>query len=1063
MAKRRSSKPTSVTGDSLSPKISSPDPRIVKEAFEQTSRALESAHSAIRSAIVEPINDAINTVQNVHYRIKQPILDPIIKSRSAVDIAASQIHDAIMTPLMNGFNQLQDFNSLFPNPETNHNTYQTTVPDNPAQIAPSLPGVDFGPIEPPDSSPPENLPTIPPQSSNPNNLPLIQLYKASNQTNLPFGTASSPAGVLPAGDTNSAGPEPAGVGTPAGGNVGGGSGSIPPGLAGSCPGGTDPVELTHTGTLPNGNWIWSYPDGTVAEQTGAYTFPVRLFKCQPSNIPSNNTNPGFPPTSGGTQQSQPCIPICQPVPPPCSVPSPIKPSKPTKTTTTNPTEPTTTTTTTNTPGQPGEFPSFTFDGCDVSGWGNEDWNPCCSDVSTTDQQGTQITSYLQQLVSWFVSEINDSGVPLAGTIGDFVSSIGNALAGALGEVLSGIGLDSGVQASMILERIVLGVVNKHTGGAFKEAIDRVDYALNATYPHVLPSAESGVAGYLSGVYSYDTCRCIWGFNGKYKGYLDPTIEMERRRTSVEESLVLYRRGDIDDQELADRIRRNGWIRDQDIEELKTLNTQIPGIGQLISYMVRDVADDNIVNKFGLDTDFDIKYTGQVKSFAEQQGIHPDYAKLAWRSHWTIPPPSTLYEILHRLRHNPQFGGEQQVLEDVKEALKQQDILPFWIDRLLEISYHPINRIDAQRGFEFGAFDDQDLLEAYYAQGYKDDIAEKLVSAAKLRVVDKLKTNQFVKAYSSGVINSQQLSDSLTSIGYPPEIIEQLKTNALLYENLENRKAVIGGIITNFVKGGSDEQELRDSLESNSVDPEQIDFIVETAIGKRESQVKHIPASEWVKWMIGGFVESTDATNALLRLGYSWDDVHRIISAAMEDHRQKEQLKEAKKLAAEQKAKESEYLKEQRLLIQQEKAAQTEELRKERMALRLERMQQQEQQRAISYQNKLNAARRAKAKQTAAIRLQLNELIANVMKKTGVDEPTATSQVNSLIATALSNGDYYKQEAISGLAHLITIWTSKIGVDYPTFAKAVILQGALTSADAMEAWKQSPQYQPPSIA
>lgn len=1060
--RKRTKKPTSVTGDAFVPEPSEPNPQQVHNAFDHAVRVIQHSHNQITQSIIYPINKAIETLKTTHYRLSGPILDPIIKARTAVDNALSQIHTAAISPLMRGLTTLQPIqDKLVPNTAAVNPTYYLTTPVEGSTIEPE-PGKLVTGILPTVS--PETLPpgTVNQSGDTGTLLPMIQLRTSVNPNDATGLTPFGGGGIVPPPPLNAAPDSAAAIGIAAAANNDAQQQVLPPGLAGSCPNGKDPVELIHAGETPNGDWVWNYPDGTQAEITGSYLFPVRLFKCEPENGkpgPIAIVNPNNPPQP---QANQPCIPICPPPPQPCSpLPSkPSKPSKPAKPVKGNPEQP-------GEPQQPqqpdnGGFPSFVLEGCDIGDWSEPDWLPCCSTVNTTDVQGSSISEFFNQLISWFTQAIEGSGIPFAGSVGSTITDLATPLVTFFTQLLSGIGLDSGEQARLVLERMILGLVNKHSGGALRESIDRVDYALNATYPHILPSAEMGIGGYITGVYSYDTCRCLWNANGRYEGYLSETIEMERRKTNVQESLVLYRKGDIDETELEKRIRRNGWIQPQDIAELKTLNTQIPGISELITYMIRDAADKDVVEKFKLDTHFTDKYVGQVKAFAKQQGIHDDYAKLAWRSHWMIPPPSTLYEMLHRLRNNPQFGGPDQMLADVKAALEQQDILPFWIDRLLEIAYHPINRIDAQRGYEFGAFDDQDLIAAYNAQGYTDDITDKLVAAAKLRVIDKLKTNPFLKGYAAGWINSDELTSSLGTIGYPQQIIEKLKEQAVLYENLEVRKALIQGIIDKYVKGGSDESELEQSLKDNGLDEDQISFTLEMALGRRQAQVKHVPAADWIKWLVAGYVQTDDATTALLRLGYNWDDIHRMISAAMEDSRKKDQLKEAKKLAAQEKTKEQQYLREQRLEIQQQKAAQTEELRKERLALRLQQMEYTQEQRSIAYQNKLNAARRAKAKQTAAIRLLEQELIGNVSKKTGVDVPTATNQVKQLISHALIQGSYYKQEAIAGLSHLITIWTSKIGVEFPTFARAIIDQGALTSNDALNAWKESPQYQPPAI-
>src|SRR4030095_10770556 len=110
---------------------------------------------------------------------------------------------------------------------------------------------------------------------------------------------------------------------------------------------------------------------------------------------------------------------------------------------------------------------------------------------------------------------------------------------------------------------------------------------------------------------------------------------------------------------------------------------------------------------------------KLKDWAEFQGLTPDMMKYVFRAHWTIPSPGQLFTFYQRLRDNPKFGGRDKLLEQVKNALIQQDILPFWHDHFLAVSFHPLGRVDIRRAFNNGTLKDDELVPAYRQLGYSD--------------------------------------------------------------------------------------------------------------------------------------------------------------------------------------------------------------------------------------------------------------------------------------------------------------------------------------------------------
>src|SRR6201999_655363 len=160
--------------------------------------------------------------------------------------------------------------------------------------------------------------------------------------------------------------------------------------------------------------------------------------------------------------------------------------------------------------------------------------------------------------------------------------------------------------------------------------------------------------------------------------------------------MMRRREIISPSEYYSGMRHLGYLEQQTSENLFRLTEQLPPLSEIIRYMVRDADDEKLVQQFGLDTGFTDKFAKQLKQWAKDQGVPEIVAQYSWRAHWTIPSPGQLFTFWHRLRYNPQFGGKEKLLADIKAALVQQDILPYWHDAYLAVSFHPLTRVDARR-------------------------------------------------------------------------------------------------------------------------------------------------------------------------------------------------------------------------------------------------------------------------------------------------------------------------------------------------------------------------------
>jgi len=157
------------------------------------------------------------------------------------------------------------------------------------------------------------------------------------------------------------------------------------------------------------------------------------------------------------------------------------------------------------------------------------------------------------------------------------------------------------------------------------------------------------------------------------------------------------------------LRRSGFDAD-DVEALRRLRQLIPGPSDLVRMGVREVFTPEIAERFGQFQDV----PPQFGDWMARQGYTPEWARNFWAAHWDLPSAGQGFEMLHR-------GIISQ--EELALLLRALDVMPFWRDKLTQISYNPLTRVDVRRMFKAGVIQRDKVLQVYRALGLSPEDAE----------------------------------------------------------------------------------------------------------------------------------------------------------------------------------------------------------------------------------------------------------------------------------------------------------------------------------------------------
>lgn len=344
------------------------------------------------------------------------------------------------------------------------------------------------------------------------------------------------------------------------------------------------------------------------------------------------------------------------------------------------------------------------------------------------------------------------------------------------------------------------------------------YARHLSCPQLTLDPQQATAAYLGNAIDQTTFYTMVQAGNQciepWKAY----VESQRAKPNAEQLAQLRRREVLTEGDYNDGMRRLGYTEQGDVDDLFQLTTQIPFVSDILRMMVRDVADPQIVAAFGLDDFFTQKWQGQLKQWGAEQGIEDLYAQYAWRAHWSIPSPTALYEMLRRLRNTTPPPGFADWETAVKAALIQQDILPFWIEPLLALSYKPLTATDLVRSYTIGAIDENAVTEGYKQLGYNDDDAAGLTAYRRLERVDQARTLPLVKLYENDGVSRTQLADFLGQRNFPAADAALVVSAADVRKAAKTRTTCIASWKKRYMKGEIDANGLTAALIGLGLEP-----------------------------------------------------------------------------------------------------------------------------------------------------------------------------------------------------------------------------------------------------
>lgn len=321
----------------------------------------------------------------------------------------------------------------------------------------------------------------------------------------------------------------------------------------------------------------------------------------------------------------------------------------------------------------------------------------------------------------------------------------------------------------------------------------------------------------------------------------------------------------------DDLRHQGWSDDR-IELLKKVTEYFPSPADLITFAVREVYTPEIVEKYGQMEDLPPKFLEEAK----KAGLPEEQAKNYWAAHWILPSVGQGYEMLHR-------GVIDE--EGLMTLMRTQDIMPFWRDKLMKISYSPLTRVDVRRMNKLGILDEAGVKKSYMDIGYNEENAqlmtdftlaynenteeaEKTESDKRKEELKGLSRTVIISRYKKGSVDVDTAKGWLQDIGLADEVIDFYIAQADFENDSDIEEQYITAYKRMYVNGIIDYNKTSDLLDELNIPAKQKENLLYLWDLEKVSKSSQPSKAELINFRKKGLITLDGFKSMMSDLGYA---------------------------------------------------------------------------------------------------------------------------------------------------------------------------------------------------
>lgn len=403
------------------------------------------------------------------------------------------------------------------------------------------------------------------------------------------------------------------------------------------------------------------------------------------------------------------------------------------------------------------------------------------------------------------------------------------------------------------------------GSAFEPIASEIRRRLNQIIKNEIPSPQELIELRYKQMISQSEFIEMMNKHGIANDIAEKMFQASQSYLSIADIISLHRRNVIDDNTYKNMLIERG-VTDERRIFFEKATEFIPSVSDVIRFAVREAFTQTTVEKFQLDADLPEEYI----EYAKRLGLKEEDAKLYWRAHWELPSVSMGLEMFHR-------GIITR--DELELLLKSLDVMPFWREKILQLSYNLPTRVDLRRMYRIGVVDATYVFETYRKMGYDEETAKALTQFTVVSEVEdekQISKSDIINAYKDHTISREEAKSSLRAIGYSEnatELILLIADNDIMKEKIKNDIEVIE---SKYVNGEVDEDTMFDMLSQLNLTAARVTKEFNRIINVKKKQVRKLDKDEYIKMTKMNIMTVEELRNELKSAGYTMQDIQRLL-------------------------------------------------------------------------------------------------------------------------------------------------------------------------------------------
>jgi len=303
---------------------------------------------------------------------------------------------------------------------------------------------------------------------------------------------------------------------------------------------------------------------------------------------------------------------------------------------------------------------------------------------------------------------------------------------------------------------------------------------------------------------------------------------------------------------------------------KELAYQIPPVADIITMAVREAFTPEIAARFGQYEDF----PDDLRVWGEKKGLSREWTERYWAAHWSLPSPMQGFDMLHR---------GVITIPELNMLLRALDVMPFWRDKLIQIAYRLLTRVDIRRMYRIGILSEAEVLEAYIERGYSPRDAKRMADFTvkqTLATQSKFTERDIIAAYTKFMITKSEAGSLLRTVGVRSENVSTILSSAEYKRAWGLTEERIDAVRNLYKKEVYDDSKARAELLKLNLPAVRVDTLME----KWYIEVKDKPPRYWttaqtLSFIKEGLITAVRGRQELQNIGYDEEHINVYLTAS----------------------------------------------------------------------------------------------------------------------------------------------------------------------------------------